>query len=282
MPNVGAVSPPAPDFNQQQQQQHLPRQIQTQIMEIENQVRARYPDMSQQQAHGQALHIAQQRLMNNQVVKNNVDQTAMTAAVGSPHQPILDRNAILGPEDDTTPVSLDSTGTAGVSRHPQSSLQRYNSVPMMGGSAGNALEFHTYSGLPVAFQKSSNLAGSSAPSDSGYGSLSHPRLESSIVRALTRSDHPGHSAATHLKAIDGASTTYSGAESIQQNGLVRYVTEFAEELSGMFPTSLPSTELSRLASTLPVLLKDFAVKLGFCDASPISRNLMYLVHRYRQ
>lgn len=84
MPNVGAGSPPAPNFNRQQQQ--LPPQIQAQIMEIENQIRAKYPNMSQQQAHGQALHIMQQRLMQNQVARNNVAQTAMDAAAGSPHQ----------------------------------------------------------------------------------------------------------------------------------------------------------------------------------------------------
>ncbi|KAK2607654.1 hypothetical protein N8I77_006317 [Diaporthe amygdali] len=50
----------------------------------------------------------------------------------------------------------------------------------------------------------------------------------------------------------------------------------------MFPTSLPSAELSRLSSTLPPLLKAFALKLGFCDTSPIAKTLMYLVHRYRQ
>lgn len=84
MPNVAAGSPPAPNFNRQQQQ--LPPQIQAQIMEIENQIRAKYPNMSQQQAHGQALHIMQQRLMQNQVARNNVAQTAMDAAAGSPHQ----------------------------------------------------------------------------------------------------------------------------------------------------------------------------------------------------
>lgn len=84
MPNVGAGSPPAPNFNRQQQQ--LPPQIQAQIMEIENQIRAKYPNMSQQQAHGQALHIMQQRLMQNQVARNNVAQNAMDAAAGSPHQ----------------------------------------------------------------------------------------------------------------------------------------------------------------------------------------------------
>ncbi|KAK7717356.1 hypothetical protein SLS64_002846 [Diaporthe eres] len=84
MQNVGAGSPPAPNFNRQQQQ--LPPQIQAQIMEIENQIRAKYPNMSQQQAHGQALHIMQQRLMQNQVARNNVAQTAMDAAAGSPHQ----------------------------------------------------------------------------------------------------------------------------------------------------------------------------------------------------
>lgn len=143
----------------------------------------------------------------------------------------------------------------------------------MEGSADTALNMTLYQSLDVE---------DSAQSDSGYGSISHPRLESSIVQALTHSDHPGHSAAPHFNPFDRASTAYSEAESIQQNGLVRYVTEFAEELSGMFPTSLPSAELSRLASTLPTLLKAFAVKLGFCDASPISKNLMYLVHRHRQ
>lgn len=84
MPNVPAGSPPAPNFNRQQQQ--LPPQIQAQIMEIENQIRAKYPNMSQQQAHGQALHIMQQRLMQNQVARNNVAQNAMDAAAGSPQQ----------------------------------------------------------------------------------------------------------------------------------------------------------------------------------------------------
>lgn len=158
--------------------------------------------------------------------------------------------------------------------HPHSSLQ-YDDLgtPMRGRSADTVLNFGLYS---------EPLAECSVPSDSGYGSTSHPRLESSILQALTHSDHPGHSAAPHFNAFDRASTTYSDAESIQRNGLVRYVTEFAEELSGMFPTSLPSAELSRLASSLPTLLKAFAVKLGYCDASPISKNLMYLVHRYRQ
>jgi hypothetical protein len=84
MQNVPAGSPPAPNFNRQQQQ--LPPQIQAQIMEIENQIRAKYPNMSQQQAHGQALHIMQQRLMQNQVARNNVAQNAMDAAAGSPQQ----------------------------------------------------------------------------------------------------------------------------------------------------------------------------------------------------
>lgn len=118
-----------------------------------------------------------------------------------------------------------------------------------------------------------------APSDSGYGSTSHLRLESSIAQAL---NHPRSTAEPHVIASDGKSITYSSAESIQGSELIRYVTEFAEELSGMFPTSLPSAELSRLACTLPSLLKAFAIKLSFCDDSVISRNLMYLVHRYRQ
>ncbi|KAK2605340.1 hypothetical protein N8I77_008185 [Diaporthe amygdali] len=84
MQNVAAGSPPAPNFNRQQQQ--LPPQIQAQIMEIENTLRAKYPNITQQQAHGQALHIMQQRLMQNQVARNNVTQSAMDAAAGSPHQ----------------------------------------------------------------------------------------------------------------------------------------------------------------------------------------------------
>jgi hypothetical protein len=119
----------------------------------------------------------------------------------------------------------------------------------------------------------------SAPSDRGYGSTSHLRLESSVMQAL---NHPRSNAEARVIASDGKSAMYSSAESIQGSELIRYVTEFAEELSGMLPTSLPSAELQRLASTLPHLLKAFAIKLSFCDNSEISRNLMYLVHYHRQ
>ncbi|KAI3398277.1 hypothetical protein diail_9615 [Diaporthe ilicicola] len=84
MSNVPAGSPPAHSFNRQQQQ--LPPQIQAQILDIENQIRAKYPNISQQQAHGQALSIMQQRLMQNQVARNSAAQNAMDAAAGSPHQ----------------------------------------------------------------------------------------------------------------------------------------------------------------------------------------------------
>lgn len=83
--------------------------------------------------------------------------------------------------------------------------------------------------------------------------------------------------------VERALTEYTNATSVgDENSLTRYITEFAEELSTMFPTSLLAAEFPRLRIALPELLKVFAIKLGFCDPSSFARNLMYLVHKYRQ
>lgn len=169
-----------------------------------------------------------------------------------------------------------------MSTQPHSSLRHDNISGSILGSPLNTPKPVIHSAPLIANENTTNLAGLPAPSDSGYGSTSHPRLQSSIVQAITHSNHPEKGEEPQLVTSRGSQTVYSSAESVQGSGLVRYVTEFAEELSGMFPTSLPSAELSHLASTLPNLLKAFAIKLGFCDTSPIAKTLMYLVHRYRQ
>lgn len=185
-------------------------------------------------------------------------------------------------EDVSNLVNLDAIGISGVPTHPHSSLRHDNISSSIQGSSHDALKPGIHSETLIANENNTNLVEFPAPSDSGYGSTSHPRLESSIVQAVTHSNHPEKGEEPQLVTSRGSRTVYSSAESIQGSELARYVTEFAEELSGMFPTSLPSAELSHLESTLPNLLKAFAIKLGFCDTSPIAKTLMYLVHRYRQ
>ncbi|ROW12791.1 hypothetical protein VMCG_00645 [Cytospora schulzeri] len=84
MPNVPAGSPRTPGMPQQPRQ--FPPQIQAQLVEIENQIRAKHPNITQEQAHGAALQHLQQRLMQNQMARHNVAQTAMDAAAGSAQQ----------------------------------------------------------------------------------------------------------------------------------------------------------------------------------------------------
>lgn len=171
-----------------------------------------------------------------------------------------------------------------VPSRPNTSHHRYNVADLTKGSPGSLPSVYPHHKTLNTTQGTVNWAEHSAPSDSGYGSISHPRLEGSIAQALMHSSHPGTSNKTKYKKSDDVSTIYSDTESIQirESGLVRYITEFAEELSGMFPTSLSYADLARFKSTLPIIFKAFAFKLGFCDASPSSRTLVYLVHRYRQ
>lgn len=182
-----------------------------------------------------------------------------------------------------------ATNLSGLPDHLHSSYQHNNDARSMEGNADKILNSDFYAEplsmasqtsdeLLMTSQDTSTLAESCAPSDSGYGSANHPKLEGSIAQAWTHSKKAGKSAGPHPITSDRGSTIYPDAESIQESGLAHYVDEIAEELSGMFPTSLPSAELSRLGSTLPSLLKAFAFKLGFCDTSAISRSLMYLVH----
>lgn len=117
------------------------------------------------------------------------------------------------------------------------------------------------------------------PTDSGYGSTYHPELEKTVAEAMQIESVEGDS----TRPFDQGSTDYSSASSIRaESNLTRYITSFSEELSTMFPTSLHVADLSWVRSMLPPLLEAFAIKLGYCDPSPFARNLMYLVHRYRQ
>lgn len=84
MPNMAAGSPRTPGMPQQPRQ--FPPQIQAQLVEIENQIRAKHPNITQEQAHGAALQHLQQRLMQNQMARHNVAQNAMDAAAGSAQQ----------------------------------------------------------------------------------------------------------------------------------------------------------------------------------------------------
>ncbi|KUI55959.1 hypothetical protein VP1G_10781 [Cytospora mali] len=120
-----------------------------------------------------------------------------------------------------------------------------------------------------------------ASTDSGYGSIPPQRLKKLIHAALKRPSVGNPAGGNQLGGSHGISTTYSDAQCIQDDDCrTRYLTEIYEELSGMFPESLPSAELPRLESTLPVLLKAFAVKLGFSDTSPDHRTVAYLVHSH--
>lgn len=84
MPNMAAGSPRTPGIPQQPRQ--FPPQIQAQLVEIENQIRAKHPNITQEQAHGAALQHLQQRLMQNQMARHSVAQNAMDAAAGGAQQ----------------------------------------------------------------------------------------------------------------------------------------------------------------------------------------------------
>ncbi len=73
---------------------------------------------------------------------------------------------------------------------------------------------------------------------------------------------------------------YSEAPSLLQHpGIVKYISSFAAELSASLP---PDFDTDELESTLPSLLKAFAVRLGHESTLRIQRQIMYLVHRFRK
>lgn len=90
MQNMPAAVPRPPMLNQPR---GLPPSMQAQFAEIENQVRAKNPNLTQDQSRQIAFqHL--QRIIQNSMAKTSVAQNAMDAAAGSPPQPQAFANGI--------------------------------------------------------------------------------------------------------------------------------------------------------------------------------------------
>ncbi|KUJ15384.1 uncharacterized protein LY89DRAFT_735500 [Mollisia scopiformis] len=77
-------------------------------------------------------------------------------------------------------------------------------------------------------------------------------------------------------------TLLSDTSSLRDPKLGEYVTELADAICRAFPPSFNETDLARISAGLPVLLKEFAVRLGDDGSSHVYGQLKHLVYRYHR
>ncbi|KAI0201130.1 hypothetical protein F4808DRAFT_470051 [Astrocystis sublimbata] len=114
--------------------------------------------------------------------------------------------------------------------------------------------------------------------DSGYASQG-PSQRKNQLRNTIRGTLEDSSLTADT--YDDGKTEYSDARSLHRAKLEIYISEFAEELAAVLPQSISAEQLHDLSTSLPELLKAFAIKFGQEINQNTNYRLMYLVHRYR-
>lgn len=138
------------------------------------------------------------------------------------------------------------------------------------------------------------------PTDSGYASitykLQHTHIEDRAQRskdARSRPVNEGHASATdntyeipqsqEFHESDDASTVYSDVPALPALEIERYKFEFAQELFSKFSNEqLDEQAMERIYEVLPDLLEAFALRVGHNAPTPVHRDIMVFVHRYRR
>jgi hypothetical protein len=81
---------------------------------------------------------------------------------------------------------------------------------------------------------------------------------------------------------DETATIYSRPLGLAEEQLDIYKSEFAEALAGDLQSKLPDyRRLESLFSSLPALLRAFALPLGCAGSKKAEREVMYFIHRHR-
>ena len=132
--------------------------------------------------------------------------------------------------------------------------------------------------------------------DSGYGSLCHgisavteeAKVATSVVAGLTpriSEESPAQVKAAKGGAVENGdtSTLYSDNQSQPGESMTRkYIMEFTEYLFNETCQELDSGEINQLKDSIPDILKEFSVRLGFEVTSQESRDVMYFFHKHRK
>ncbi|KAI2606644.1 hypothetical protein GGR54DRAFT_652332 [Hypoxylon sp. NC1633] len=117
---------------------------------------------------------------------------------------------------------------------------------------------------------------SSYGKDSGYKSL-----ETELVTHKIEGNQQYIDGTHQGNEILETRTVYSKAESLLYHpDIDNYITAFATELANSIPLELWGSNLEKISSALPSLLKAFAIKFGQENSENLSRQLMYLVYRF--
>jgi len=119
--------------------------------------------------------------------------------------------------------------------------------------------------------------------DSGYVSMGTEPMKHPMLKTIE--ERAGTTAANHQDPVGvnlETQTVYSDAQSLLQHPEIdKYISAFANELFHGLPADFDANDLDMISPTLLDLLKAFAVRFGHQDSRRMSRQLMYLVYRFR-
>jgi len=113
-----------------------------------------------------------------------------------------------------------------------------------------------------------------APTDSGYASLSRPNEPKACDENATAD-------------MEDANTIYSMTQSVTEDDMEMYTTHFAEALADYVASEAQEDIqdprlMQTLGHSLPRLLRAFALRLGYSGSSKAEREVMFFIDKYKK
>lgn len=119
--------------------------------------------------------------------------------------------------------------------------------------------------------------------DSGYSSLrNNLNHHLTIPSPLEKSQRPAdteQSVSMNPIDRDDAKTSYSAATTVGPVHAQHYIAELCGDIYGNLRQCFSKNHWSTLSKALPVLIKAFAVKIGYDSSAQVNQDIMYFLHR---
>lgn len=171
------------------------------------------------------------------------------------------------------PVYIVTHGLPSISQHPGFDTPpglHIDPNPLPGGPSITSQHSGFYEPIDLHIGASPWSGGAA---DSGYGS-SCVTLRKELVTDVYQS------AKSKGKMRKKDWEAYSDTSSLRTTRLDNAIFEIAQEVGTLLPPSIERVQLRVLSRALPVILEDFAFRIGQEDPETTCCRLMYLVHRY--